>query len=125
MKDGGDSSGQRFKAHPGQERLPAEKGARIARSPATAPEELRAVLVQTHVADAEAALALSAAFSAVTQVVCDACDSPIDGEPAGRGLYVWARGGESHWEEPALCEPCAGAIFATATRRWESEEEEG
>lgn len=126
MKDGGDSSRQRIQAHAGQEqRHPAEKGARATRVASPAGEELRAVLVQSHVADAEAALSLSTSFGLASQVVCDACETPIEGEPAGRGLYIWARGGETQWEEPALCEHCAGAIVATATRRWESEEEEG
>lgn len=56
---------------------------------------------------------------------CDVCEAPIEGEPAGRGLYFWSRGGELRFEEPGLCEDCATAIVATASRRFEIEEEEG
>ena len=56
---------------------------------------------------------------------CDACDSHIEGEPAGRGLYMWTRGEEVRFEEPALCGDCAIAIGVTALSEWAIEEEEG
>jgi len=45
--------------------------------------------------------------------------------PAGRGLYVWSRGGEIVYEEPPLCGSCSTAIGMSALARWEIEEEEG
>ena len=56
---------------------------------------------------------------------CHACDTLIEGEPAGSGLYVFVRGGEVHYEEPPLCERCSLAIGVTALVRWAEEEEEG
>lgn len=57
--------------------------------------------------------------------VCDVCDAPIEGEPAGSGLYVWSRGDDTpRIEEPPLCESCATAIGMTALRGWDTEEEE-
>jgi hypothetical protein len=57
---------------------------------------------------------------------CDACEKPIlDGEPAGTGLYVFARGDEVRYEEPPLCQRCSLAIGVTALVRWAEEEEEG
>jgi hypothetical protein len=56
---------------------------------------------------------------------CDACDEFIEGEPAGRGLYMWTRGDEVRFEEPALCGNCATAIGMTALATWSAEEEEG
>lgn len=56
---------------------------------------------------------------------CDACDAPIVGEPNGRGLFMWTRGDEHRFEEPALCEKCATAIGVTALASWNIEEEEG
>jgi hypothetical protein len=58
-------------------------------------------------------------------VRCDACDAAIEGEPAGRGLYMWTRGDEVRFEEPALCPSCATAIGVTALAMWSVEEEEG
>ena len=57
--------------------------------------------------------------------VCDACDAPIEGEPAGRGLLIFLRGDHVLREEPPLCEHCALAIGMTALTRWEMEEEDG
>jgi hypothetical protein len=59
------------------------------------------------------------------EVCCDACDEAIEGEPAGRGLYMWTRGDEVRFEEPALCGHCATAIGVTALAAWSMEEEEG
>lgn len=56
---------------------------------------------------------------------CDVCDVAIEGEPAGRGLYMWTRGEETRFEEPALCGQCAVAIGMTALSAWSAEEEEG
>lgn len=56
---------------------------------------------------------------------CDACDEPLEGEPAGRGLFMWTRGDEVRFEEPALCDKCAVAIGITALSSFSVEEEEG
>jgi hypothetical protein len=56
---------------------------------------------------------------------CDACERPITGEPAGRGLIVFPRGDHNVYEEPPLCEHCSLAIGVTAMVRWAEEEEEG
>ena len=58
-------------------------------------------------------------------VRCDACDTVIEGEPAGRGLLVFPRGDDVLREEPPLCDKCALAIGMTALMRWEMEEEDG
>jgi hypothetical protein len=63
--------------------------------------------------------------SASEEVCCDACNEVIDGEPAGHGLYMWTRGEEVRFEEPALCRRCATAIGVTALAAWSMEEEEG
>jgi hypothetical protein len=54
---------------------------------------------------------------------CDACGKSIEGEPAGRGLYVWTRGEETRYEEPPLCSSCANAIGLAALAQWELEED--
>jgi hypothetical protein len=56
---------------------------------------------------------------------CHACESPIEGEPAGLGLLVFPRGDGVHYEEPPLCLRCAHAIGVTALWRFAAEEEEG
>jgi hypothetical protein len=56
---------------------------------------------------------------------CDNCDEVIEGEPSGRGLYMWTRGEERRFEEPALCTRCSVAIGVTALNAWNVEEEEG
>lgn len=56
---------------------------------------------------------------------CDVCDALIEDEPSGRGLYMWTRGDEVRFEEPALCSECATAIGVTALAAWTIEEEEG
>jgi hypothetical protein len=58
-------------------------------------------------------------------VLCDACNTPNEGEPAGAGLLVFPRGDTVLREEPPLCEKCALAIGMTALMRWEMEEEDG
>ena len=60
-----------------------------------------------------------------TAVHCDNCDQPIEGEPSGRGLYMWTRGDEKRFEEPALCARCSIAIGVSALAAWTVEEEEG
>ncbi len=69
-----------------------------------------------------AALKLREPIEAVT---CNACDAPIRGEPAGRGLFMWKRGDDVQLEEPPLCPRCATAIGVSALRHFEVEEEEG
>ncbi len=54
---------------------------------------------------------------------CDSCGNRIEGEPAGRGLYVWTRGEEVRYEEPPLCSACANAIGLAALAQWELEED--
>ena len=57
---------------------------------------------------------------------CDVCNSPIEGEPMGRGLLMWSRGGEVRLdEEPALCPNCSVAIGVSALAAWSVEEEGG
>jgi hypothetical protein len=75
---------------------------------------------------AEMALRLRAEVAAAEAGVrCDACDAPIEGEPAGSGLFVWSRGEEEpRLEEPPLCTACATAIGLTALRTWEAEDDE-
>jgi len=77
--------------------------------------------------DAVAVHAMQArrADAEATEIVCDVCDEAIEGEPEGRGLYVWTRGDEVRYEEPALCERCATAIGVTALAAWKLEDEEG
>jgi len=59
------------------------------------------------------------------ELTCHACNAPIEGEPAGRGLLLFVRGDDVIREEPPLCERCALAVSMTALYRWEIEEEEG
>ncbi len=59
------------------------------------------------------------------EFVCDACDTTVQGEPAGSGLYLWTRDGGVRVEEPPLCASCATAIGVTALAQWSVEEEEG
>jgi len=58
-----------------------------------------------------------------TATRCDICGDPIEGEPAGHGLYVWKRGEERRFEEPALCGSCSGRIGVSALNVWRVEEE--
>jgi hypothetical protein len=74
---------------------------------------------------ADASLRLDRAVEAASGRICDVCDQPIEGEPAGSGLYLWTRGEEVRIEEPALCVQCATAIGVTALATWSVEEEEG
>jgi len=74
---------------------------------------------------ADAALQSQRLAAGVLELRCDVCDEPIDGEPTGRGLYMWTRGDEVRFEEPALCPQCATAIGVTALAAWTVEEEEG
>ena len=60
-----------------------------------------------------------------TAVHCDQCGEAIEGEPPGRGLYMWTRGDERRFEEPALCAQCSIAIGVSALAAWNLEEEEG
>lgn len=74
---------------------------------------------------ADAALQAHRHETGAVELRCDVCDEAIEGEPAGRGLYIWTRGEESRCEEPALCRRCATAIGVTALAAWSVEEEEG
>ena len=74
---------------------------------------------------ADAALQAHRNETGAIELRCDVCDDAIEGEPAGRGLYMWTRGEESRFEEPALCPRCATAIGVTALAAWSVEEEEG
>ncbi len=77
--------------------------------------------------DAVADLALRGGLEepGTAELRCDACDELLEGEPNGRGLYVWSRGDELRIEEPALCGKCATAIGVTALAGFSIEEEEG
>ena len=55
---------------------------------------------------------------------CDQCGQHFDSEPAGSGLFMWARGDEVRFEEPPFCEACAQNVTLDALTRWEAEEEE-
>jgi hypothetical protein len=87
----------------------------------------KAVRVISFSIDAVADLAMQArrVDTGAAELRCDACDAAIEGEPAGRGLYMWTRGDEVRFEEPALCGGCATAIGVTALSQWNVEEEEG
>lgn len=74
---------------------------------------------------ADAALQSQRLLAGALELRCDVCDVPIEGEPSGRGLYMWTRGDEVRFEEPALCPHCATAIGVTALAAWNVEEEEG
>jgi hypothetical protein len=73
---------------------------------------------------ADAAFVTQREARAAAELVCDACDIPLKGEPAGRGLLMWSRGDELRFEEPALCGRCAMAIGITALMTWSVDEEE-
>lgn len=76
--------------------------------------------------DVEAAASLVVKRDAeADEIACHACDAPIEGEPGGRGLFMWARGDELRFEEPALCKRCAIVIGMKALADWTVEEEEG
>ena len=74
---------------------------------------------------ADNALRVRQADSGATELSCDVCNVAITGEPHGRGLYMWSRGDELRFEEPALCCGCSVAIGMTALSAWNVEEEEG
>ncbi len=74
---------------------------------------------------ADAALQTHQRAKSATELRCDVCNEPIEGEPAGRGLYMWTRGDEVRFEEPALCARCSTAIGVSALAAWSVEEEEG
>ena len=60
---------------------------------------------------------LSDAKRQTEHFTCDLCGAVIEGEPAGKGFLVWARGDDLRVEEPPLCESCAPAIAVEADRR--------
>lgn len=139
MKDGGDNSGAARRRRPASTQTagatvssstvvlqaapsPTSQGEAGGREAAPC-EELFASYIHSHVADEMAHLALAQRTEAA-QRSCDLCEQPIEGEPAGRGLFFWSRDGEPRWDEPILCDECAGSIHATATRCFESDDEE-
>jgi DNA helicase TIP49 (TBP-interacting protein) len=73
---------------------------------------------------ADAAFVTQREAREAAELVCDACDAPLEGEPEGRGLLMWSRGDELRFEEPALCGKCAMAIGITALTAWSADEEE-
>jgi hypothetical protein len=74
---------------------------------------------------ADAALSRERERAGRRDLRCDACDRMIEGEAAGRGLFLSTRGGEVRFDEPALCADCATAIGVRASLEAEIEEEEG
>jgi hypothetical protein len=74
---------------------------------------------------ADAALARERDRAQGRDLRCDACDERIEGEPAGRGLFLSTRGDEVRFDEPGLCAQCATAIGLRANEASEIEEEEG
>ena len=74
---------------------------------------------------ADASLAREREQAGRRDLRCDACDRKIEGEAAGRGLFLSTRGDEIRFDEPALCASCATAIGVRATLDAEIEEEEG
>lgn len=101
----------------------AEKPRRAAKSPAYTADFAPLSLSIDSVADA--ALQSQRFAVGAAELRCDVCDEEIEGEPTGRGLYMWTRGDEIRFEEPALCAQCATAIGVTALAAWAVEEEEG
>jgi hypothetical protein len=74
---------------------------------------------------ADAALLREREQAGRREIRCDACDRKIEGEAAGRGLFLSTRGDEVRFDEPALCAACATAIGVRASIESEVEEEEG
>jgi hypothetical protein len=74
---------------------------------------------------AEASLQSRHTGDGAPPLLCDQCGDVIEGEPFGRGLYLWTRGEEMRFEEPALCSECAVEIGVTANQAWSIEEDEG
>ncbi len=72
---------------------------------------------------ADASLQTHQTLKGSTATRCDICGQPIEGEPAGHGLYVWKRGDERRFEEPALCSNCSVDIGVSALNVWRVEEE--
>lgn len=89
-------------------------------------EEARSLAISMAIDSfADGALRARATEADDTEFECDACSAVVPGEPAGRGLYIWARGEEVRYEEPPLCARCATAIGLTALAIFSVEEEEG
>lgn len=89
-------------------------------------EEARSLAISMAIDSlADGALRARAYEADETEFECDACSAVVQGEPAGHGLYVWARGEEVRHEEPPLCARCATAIGLTALALFSMEEEEG
>jgi hypothetical protein len=56
---------------------------------------------------------------------CDICGEQFEGEPAGRGLYLWTRGDEVRFEEPVLCPKCSPAIAIAGERFFSGSGDDG
>jgi hypothetical protein len=96
-----------------------KKGAREAGAAAGASPLFERVSPIAIPIDAEAELALKARHAATHGIArCEFCDKPIDtaSDQNGSGLYVWARGDESRYEEPPLCATCALSAGINASR---------
>jgi len=92
-------------------------------TPMSAPRSL--ILTFSIDAIADAALSRERDAAGRSDLRCDACDEKIEGEPAGRGLFLSTRGEEVRYHEPGLCARCATAIGLRANLESEIEEEEG
>ena len=89
-------------------------------------EEARSLAISMAIDSlADGALRARAEEPDESEFECDACGVVMQGEPAGRGLYVWSRGEDVRYEEPPLCARCATAIGLTALALFTMEEEEG
>lgn len=89
-------------------------------------EEARSLAISIPIDSlAEGALRAHREHPNTDEYECDACGAVVQGEPAGRGLYIWSRGEEVRYEEPPLCATCATAIGLTALALFSVEEEEG
>ncbi|MEZ4295437.1 MAG: hypothetical protein R3B70_10715 [Polyangiaceae bacterium] len=91
-----------------------------------APASVRPALIAIPIDSfADASLAAERLTLQNRDLRCDACDTRIEGEPYGSGLFLTTRGDEVRIEEPALCSTCATAIGLRANLDTEIEEEEG
>lgn len=63
-------------------------------------------------------MAARVAESPGTVQQCQVCDAPLRDADAQFGLLIWARGDETRYEEPPVCERCAESVRAAAYLRW-------
>ena len=57
------------------------------------------------------------------QKSCDMCGQLIEGEPAGEGVYVWSRAGQTIHEQAPLCHDCSFVVCVAAHTMFEIEDE--